>query len=508
MNSLYEELKNYANKNYYPFHMPGHKRHRNSEQLEDVFTLDITEVEGFDNLHCAEGILKESMEYAASVYGAEKTYFLVNGSTVGVLAAISALCSKKGKILMARNCHKSAYNAAFLNELEVVYVFPEFQKDYHICGGISPKKIKDALQKHTEIEAVIITSPTYDGVVSDVKMIADIVHEAGIPLIVDEAHGAHFGFSKEFPENALRNGADIVIHSVHKTLPSLTQTALLHISGNRVCKDSIHDYLSIYQSSSPSYILMASIDTCIRETEKNKIKSFSDYYKNLQRFREEISRLSYIKVIGKEIIGTYEIYDFDMGKLIISVKGNLVSGQWLYEELLYKYHLQMEMAAGSYVLAMTSIMDTDEGFTRLVQALKEIDKSIINKRLQDNKILNKNYISTTIDNKTKEKNIEKSMLIQEETSLHIQALEAVMRISEAQKQEKTQIALRESAGCICGEYIFLFPPGIPMIVPGEIITNTVIKHICYYIENGFHIHGMADNTEHVITIIEERKEAI
>lgn len=508
MNSLYEELKNYTNTNYYPFHMPGHKRHMNSEQLEDVFTLDITEIEGFDNLHCAEGILKESMEYAASVYGAEETFFLVNGSTVGILAAISALCSKKGKILMARNCHKSAYNAAFLNELDIVYVYPEFQKDYHIFGGISPKKIKDALQKHTEIEAVIITSPTYDGVVSDVKTIADIVHEAGIPLIVDEAHGAHFGFTKEFPENALRNGADIVIHSVHKTLPSLTQTALLHISGNRVCKDSIHDYLSIYQSSSPSYILMASIDTCVRETEKNKIKRFSDYYKKLQCFREEIRSLSCIKVIGKEIIGTYEIYDYDMGKLIISVKGSFVSGQWLYDELLHKYHLQMEMAAGSYVLAMTSIMDTDEGFSRLAQALKEIDKELYYKQIEDKNITEKSVNHTIKDIEINATNTVKSMLAQEETSMHIQAVEAVMRISEAKKQEVKQIALKESAGCICGEYIFLYPPGIPMIVPGEIITNTVIKHICYYIENGFHIHGMTDNTEHVITIIEERKETI
>ena len=229
---ILEKLEEYSKAGYVPMHMPGGKR---NTEYASTSELDITEIDGFDNMHNADGIIKNASDRAAKLYGADKTLMLVNGSTAGILSAICGATKRKGKIIVARNCHVSVYNALIMAQLEPVYVIPEVDND---------------------TEAVIITSPTYEGVVSEVREIASYLHEKGIPLIVDEAHGAHFEFSEEFPESAVKAGADIVINSIHKTLPALTQTALLHISGNYVDYDKVERFWNIYQTTSPSYILM------------------------------------------------------------------------------------------------------------------------------------------------------------------------------------------------------------------------------------------------------------
>ena len=227
MSDLYRKLIEYAGSDYYPFHMPGHKRNINEGVCP--YAYDITEIEGFDNLHEPMGILRLAMEEAAAFYESDKTYFLVNGSTCGLLSAICALTAKEDKVLVARNCHKAVYNALFLHELMPVYIYPEYIEAWGISGGISPYKLAYLLEEHKEIRVVVITSPTYEGVVSDIEKIAAIVHEKQRILIVDEAHGAHFGMHGELPRPALSKGADVVIQSLHKTLPALTQTALLHV---------------------------------------------------------------------------------------------------------------------------------------------------------------------------------------------------------------------------------------------------------------------------------------
>lgn len=217
MESLYEKLVAYGAGDACPFHMPGHKRNMGKWGFADPFSFDITEIDGFDNLHHAEGILKAAQERAARVYGARRTFFLINGSSAGILAAVSACVSKGGKLLMARNCHKAVYHAASLLDLETVYVYPEQERRYGLNGGISPERVERLLEEHPGVQAVIVTSPTYDGVVSDIRKIAQIVHERGLFLIVDEAHGAHLAFLPYFPDSALDLGADVAIQSVHKT---------------------------------------------------------------------------------------------------------------------------------------------------------------------------------------------------------------------------------------------------------------------------------------------------
>ena len=259
---LYKNLRNYAKTDFYPFHMPGHKRRMQwagASSFPNPYEIDITEIEGFDNLHHPEGIIRESMDWAASLYGAHKTYYLINGSSSGILSAVSGTVPDSGTILISRNCHKSVYHGIYLKSLKSEYIYPQYSEEYGIQCGLDPEEIELMLKKNRYISAVLMVSPTYDGIVSDVKAVSEICHKNHIPLIVDEAHGAHFRYGDIFPVPALESGADVVIQSVHKTLPCFTQSALLHLREGYIDTEKIERYLQIYQSSSPSYVLMAEI---------------------------------------------------------------------------------------------------------------------------------------------------------------------------------------------------------------------------------------------------------
>ena len=249
MEKLYRKLEEYSRSDYYPFHMPGHKRNPASVRGEFPLERDITEIEGFDNLHHPEDLLLEAQQNVAKLYGTRESFYSVNGSTAALLAAISAAVPRNGQILVARNCHKAVYHAIYLRNLKPAYIYPQMDSEWWINGGIFPDKVERCLAENPEIQAVLITSPTYDGVVSDVKEIAEIAHKYGVPLIVDEAHGAHFHFSNYFPASAAELGADLVIQSFHKTLPAMTQTAVLHNCSDRVDSRLIRRFMGIYQTS-------------------------------------------------------------------------------------------------------------------------------------------------------------------------------------------------------------------------------------------------------------------
>ena len=264
---LYKKLESYGRSDFYPFHMPGHKRNPLAVDGDFPVERDITEINGFDNLHHAEDLLKRAQEDVARLYGVPESFYSINGSSGAILAAVSAAVGKGGQILIARNCHKAVYHAIYLRDLGATYIYPHEDPRLGINGGISPSRVEMYLAENPEIEAVLITSPTYDGIVSDVARIAEVVHNHGIPLIVDEAHGAHFHFSDYFPVSAAELGADVVINSVHKTLPCLTQTGVIHLCSDRVSREKLIRFLGIYQSSSPSYVLMSSIDACMDNNE-------------------------------------------------------------------------------------------------------------------------------------------------------------------------------------------------------------------------------------------------
>lgn len=475
MGELYNKLIKYSESDYYPFHMPGHKR--NVVTDSSPYLYDITEIDGFDNLHEPEGILRISMNDAAQLYGTKKTYFMVNGSSGGILAAIWSMVRRKGKILVARNCHKSVYNAIYLKELNPVYIYPEYVEEFGINGGITPETVEQALTENDDIEAVIITSPTYEGIVSNVKAIAAITHKKGIPLIVDEAHGAHFSMHEDLPESAVNMGADIVIQSMHKTLPALTQTALLHINGELADCSKIEESLRTFQTTSPSYVLMSSMEECLDLLKKRGVSLFDVYTKRLHSIYSHCERLTHIRVFSKKFVGKYGIYDFDISKLVISMKGTGYSGKDLYRELNDKYHLQMEMAAGDYVIAMTSIMDSEEGMLRLFTAIVEMDRNI------------RVYGA-------------KSLFINDSAFKSGRAV-VIKNISDVDGCERETVPLQQAAGKVSAEYVFLYPPGIPVVAPGEMITGEIQGLIERYKESGLDIKGLRDKSGRMISVLKE-----
>ena len=473
MEYLYTKLKKLENSDGYAFHMPGHKRNKDLTDADLPYGIDITEIDGFDDLHHAEGILKESQQRAAEIWHAAETHYLINGSTVGIISAILGCTHRGDRILMARNCHKSVYNAAFLNGLLPVYIYPQLlssgeKGEGDINGPITVSQIERALDEYSDIKAVVITSPTYDGVISDIHAIAECVHRKRIPLILDEAHGAHFGFHPYFPENGNDMGADIVIHSLHKTLPSLTQTALLHMNGTIADRDRVRMYLDILQSSSPSYVLMASIDECVRLLEEKREEIFCRYVDMLQETRKQLKSMEHLAL--------WEYPDYDRSKLLISTAGCIknkkeikkYTGKQLYYDLKEKYLLQFEMCAPDYVIGMTAPGDTVNGMGRLVKALKEIDSELA--REKDNAI---NYAKCGNDGILPGEN-EQVYSIEEMNKFH-------------KKMKKRNFEM--CAGCVSAEYAYIYPPGIPLIVPGERISESTVEQIMKYQKTGFDIRG-------------------
>ena len=475
MSTIYDKLKDYSDSDYYGFHMPGHKRNLDMLKSTVPYKIDITEIEGFDDLHHAEGILKEAQIRAARIYHADETHFLINGSTVGILSAIAGVTKKGDTILVARNCHKSVYHAIYMNELNPVYLYPEFNHCAQLNTEVSVDDVREALDKYPSIRAVVIVSPTYDGVVSDVEAIAEAVHEKGIPLIVDEAHGAHFGFHPYFPQNANTRGADIVIHSLHKTLPALTQTALLHINGSLASRKGVRDYLRMLQSSSPSYVLMSSIDSCIDMLENRRKELFDPYVKMLEKMRGRLRQLKRLELVETE--------NFDRSKIVISVRHADMSSKRLYRILLDEYHLQMEMVAGTYILAMTSIGDTEDGMERLARALEEIDAQA------DERMRSGNCLEETPA-------LIGASLPRLEVVYNSSVMENMLdeaAISAALGSEVRRLPWKESVGHISTEYAYLYPPGSPLIVPGERVSQEAADMLQWYRNLRFAIEGLKED---------------
>lgn len=469
---MYQQLISYGESDVYPFHMPGHKRR--ALPFPNPYTIDITEIDGFDNLHHAEGLIREAEERAAKLYGADRSYYLVNGSTCGLLAAICAAARRGDKVLAARNCHKAVYHAISMQGLAAEFLYPAITRG-DLQGQITAAQVEEALTKHPDIAVVILTSPTYEGIVSDVAAIAACCHAHGAALIVDEAHGAHFGFGAGFPENAVRLGADAVIMSLHKTLPSFTQTALLHCNGGRIDTERVARYLGVYETSSPSYLFMAGMDACIDLIREQGAELFAQYRRRLDAFYRDTADLTQLHVMRREDLCKEEAYDWDDSKLMIYA--GTMGGEALHQELLGHYHLQMEMVSADYVLGMTSLMDTDEGMRRLVTALHEIDEK---NRKPD------------LGGEVPEAGFTARMYRENPRRMQIyQALDLPYR----------EVPFDEAVGKMAADYVYLYPPGIPLIVPGEVITEEFIRHIRECRERKLNVEGQGNPAPGRIKIV-------
>ena len=498
---LINRLAAYARSDMYPFHMPGHKRRTGPEDsfmnscvdsFTNPFAVDITEIEGFDNLHHPEGILKDSMDWAAALYGADQTYYLINGSTSGILAAVCGSVPRGGRILVSRNCHKSVYHGICLNQLKTSYVYPQEIEGLGIQGGITAEDVDRMLNRYMDTQAVLIVCPTYDGIVSDIEAIARIVHRAGLPLIVDEAHGAHFRYDAMFPVSALDLGADVVIQSVHKTLPSLTQTALLHIKCNRpdggcyADRERIDRYIHMVQSSSPSYVLMASIENSIYQMEQTDM---APYGKQLHKLRRRLGQMRHLRLADTGLIGQAGIRDLDISKIVVSTRGTCLypaedgltgfTGAQLDDILRREYHLEMEMCGADYVTAITTVMDSGEGLERLGDALTRIDSQLTDAGYKPD--------GRSGDQK----------------SVYSMRCDTAMSMGEAMEEKMASVGLEDSAGCISGEFVYIYPPGIPIVAPGEWISRPILEVILEYRDKGLPVQGPADQSLRTIRVVQK-----
>lgn len=468
---LLEFIKNYKLKNILPMHMPGHKGNEAlAPYLKSLCAgCDMTEINDFDDLHAPCKILKECQQRAEDLWHSKHSYYLVNGSTCGILAGIRS-CTKWGDtVLVARNCHKSVYNALELCGLKPVYMLPQMLDSMSVYSCITPTDVKQMLDKYKEIKLVIITSPTYEGIISDIKGIAEVAHSYGVPVLVDEAHGAHLDLSPYFTGGAVKGGADVVVQSLHKTLPSLTQTAVLHLNSQLVSTKSVQRQLSVFQTSSPSYLLMSSIDGCVKLLKDNP-QLFKSWYNSLQYFKDlvqPLKKLSILNYNGSE----NDISDFDSSKIVISTVHTAINGKDLMDILRNNYKIELEMCSGDYAIAMTGMADTKKDLQCLAEALLNIDIAV-------DSAYRKN-ICTTV------------------TKLPQQQL----TLNKAEGLPVKNVKTEDSKGMICGEYVWIYPPGIPIITPGEVVNSQTISIIENAVTNNMNLQKTISEDNSLISVI-------
>ncbi|MBP3617350.1 MAG: aminotransferase class V-fold PLP-dependent enzyme [Lachnospiraceae bacterium] len=454
---LFQKLKEY-DKTMLPMHMPGHKRNLALSGTDGYLAAlcadcDITEIAGFDNLAEPEGILLSLKERAAKLWKSEAAYPLVNGSTCGILAAIYATVPYGGSVIVARNCHKSVYNGLELVNAKMTYLMPAWDETLGCYGEISPETVEKALEEVVDVKLVIVTSPTYEGVLSDIEGICEAAHAKGVPVLVDSAHGAHLGFGA-FPKSAVACGADIVVQSLHKTLPCLTQTALLHCTGNLVSDEKIQAAINMFQTSSPSYLLLASIDGCIGLLETRGEELFAGWEKALNVFYKRTEGLKHLSVGFPAEEGAYVVQE--PGKIVISAAGTNLNGAMLMEKLRKEYHIELEMAAEQYAIAMTGMGDTEDTLLRLAEALTEIDATCG---------------------------------VAPAKKLKCPALPVTKKtIGEAMCAEVEEVPLEGAAGRVAAEHLWAYPPGIPVVVAGEAVTEELVEFLTEKQTMGVELH--------------------
>ncbi len=426
-----------------PMHMPGHKRNTAlAPYLKHLGAdLDITEIEGFDNLHAPSGMILESMEKAAKIRNSKLAFYLVNGTTSGILAGVSAVVSSGDTVISARNCHKSVYNALELCGAKTVFVMPKIHAETGISGSITPTDIEEKIKENPDAKLVILTSPTYEGVTSDIKGICKVAHKHNIPVLVDAAHGAHLGFTDDFLSDAISLGADISVESLHKTLPSLTQTAICYVNGDLVDSEKIADKLSVFQSSSPSYLLMASIDGCINLLEDKKEELFADWNDRLTDFYEKCEAFENLQLLKN----SGDFFGIDKSKIVILTK----SGEWLTNEL-RKMGVECEMMLPGYVVAMTGMGDTKEMLSYFATCLLKLDK------------------------------VAEKWEVGKKTALMLP--QKAMEIKDAKEKDFEWVKIEKSTGRISAGYVFAYPPGIPIICPGEVISEEIKNLLVKYLQ--------------------------
>uniref|UniRef100_A0AAU6W4J5 Piperideine synthase n=1 Tax=Flueggea suffruticosa TaxID=283120 RepID=A0AAU6W4J5_9ROSI len=468
-------LKAAAEKNAASFHFPGHNRgHAAPPSLIDLiglrpFMYDLTGLPDIDALSCPKGPILEAQQEAAKLFGASETWFLVGGTTCGVLAAIMGTCSPGDHIILTRNCHVSAISAMVLCGAVPKYMIPEYNSNWDVAGGITLSQVKEAIEE-LEMEgqkpaAIFITSPTFQGICSNIGEISRLCHSYGIPLIVDEAHGAHLGFHPDMPRSALSQGADLVVQSTHKVLPALSQSSMLHISGNFVSRDRISRCLQILQSTSANNLLLASLDAARAQLAENPIDIFEEPLDIAREARSLIKNIPHIGLLGLETFPKFE--EMDPMRLTVGFWQLGLSGYEACEILERHQGVVPEMIGTKSITLPFNLGTRRDHVRRLAAGLEELSARSFQVAGMDKSVVTEGHE------------------VFADVTVHLNPRDAFFA-------KKRTVSIRESLGKVCGELICPFPPGIPVMIPGEIITEKVLNYILDVKRKGIVVSGASD----------------
>ncbi|MBE8987379.1 aminotransferase class I/II-fold pyridoxal phosphate-dependent enzyme [Nostoc sp. LEGE 12450] len=495
---LLDALKANAARPHAPFYTPGHKLGEGIPQpLADllgkaVFRADLTELADLDNLFAPQGVIQEAQQLAAEAFGASQTWFLVNGSTCGVEAAILATCGTGDKIILPRNVHSSAIAGLILSGAIPIFLNPEYDPVLDIAHSITPNTVESALQQHPDAKAVLTVYPTYYGVCGNLSAIANITHQYNIPLLVDEAHGAHFAFHPELPTSALAAGADLTVQSIHKVLGAMTQASMLHIQGNRIDCDRISKALQLIQSTSPSYLLLASLDAARQQMALHGKMLMSRTLQLANEARTKISRIPGLSVLqilsppyqgglgGSSSLGglvaSPGFMALDETRLTVTVSGLGLTGFEADEILDEKFAVTAEFASLQHITFIISLGNTPDDIKQLVQDFTTLAKEY--------RRTNLNVTNPNLQN----------LLTTQGHALHFSPREAFFAVSET-------LPLAETSDRICAEIVCPYPPGIPVLMPGEIVTKTVLNYLQQIQAMGGFISGCTDTNLKTLKVV-------
>lgn len=480
---LLDALKANAARPHAPFYTPGHKLGEGiSQPLADllgkaVFRADLTELADLDNLFAPQGVIQEAQQLAAEAFGASQTWFLVNGSTCGIEAAILATCGMGDKIILPRNVHSSAIAGLILSGAIPIFLNPEYDPVLDIAHSITPNAVQSALQQHPDAKAVLTVYPTYYGVCGDLNAIANITHQYNIPLLVDEAHGAHFAFHPELPTPALAAGADLTVQSIHKVLGAITQASMLHVQGNRIDCDRISKALQLLQSTSPSYLLLASLDAARQQMAIYGKMLMSRTLQLADEARTKISQipgLSILEIPSPAYKGGFVA--LDKTRLTITVSGLGLTGFEADEILDEKFAVTAEFASLQHLTLIISLGNIPADIEQLVQGFTTIAKEYRRTNLNVKSHLWQDFVSTL------------------SPALHFSPREAFFAVSEI-------LPLIQTSDRICAEIVCPYPPGIPVLMPGEIITKPVLDYLQQIQAMGGFISGCADTSLKTLKVV-------
>ncbi len=478
---LYEALERFRKMRVVPFDVPGHKRGRGNPELleflgEKCLGIDVNSMKPLDNLIRPVSVIQEAESLAASAFGAAHAFFMVGGTTSAVQSMILYACKRGDKIILPRNVHRSAINALVLCGAVPVYVNPDIDADLGIPLGMKLGDLKKTLEKHPDAKAVLVNNPTYYGICSDIKSIVSAAHSKKMLVLADEAHGTHFSFGKKLPVSAMKAGADMAAASMHKSGGSLTQSSML-LCGKRVNAGMMRSTVNLTQTTSASYLLMSSLDISRRNLAVGGAKIFSRVAELAEYAREEINAIGGYRAFGSELINGDSVFDFDSTKLSVNTLGVGLAGIEVYDILRDDYDIQIEFGDLGNVLAYISVGDRLRDIERLVSALAEIKRRRARPPSERSAMISKEYIPPIVA-ETPQK---------------------------AFYSEKISLPIDSAEGEVSAEFVMCYPPGIPILAPGEKITKDILGHIRYAKEMGCSMSGTEDAAMENIKVLKGKK---